>query len=341
VATVELISEPLDLEFAEPFRIARGVRTHGYNVLVHLRDGEHEGIGEAAPTVYYGESRATVLAALEVYREQLGDDPGAVRSISERLARTLRHNASARASLDMALWDLLGQRVGLPVHRLLGIDPTGAPTTSFTIGIDEPITMARNAAKAARQFKALKIKVGTEHDDEIIQAIRDVTDLPLYVDANTAWEPKEALRHIERLAQHNVTLIEQPVAAHDLAGLRFVRERSPLPVFADESCVGPHDVARLAGVVDGINIKLMKCGGITPALDMIATARAQGMRIMLGCMGAESSVAITAAAQISPLVDYADLDAALLLKADPFEGVTLTQGKLTLPDAPGLGVRRR
>jgi L-alanine-DL-glutamate epimerase-like enolase superfamily enzyme len=239
----------------------------------------------------------------------------------------------------MALYDLVGQRLGIPVYQLLGLNPDRTPVTSFTIGLDTPAEMARKAQKAA-QFPVLKIKVGTPDDLEIVRAIRDATDARLRVDANEAWTPKQAIKTINALEPFGIEFVEQPVAASDLEGLRLVRDHTNLPIFADESCVTLEDVPRMAGVVDGINIKLMKCGGISQALKMIATARAHHLRVMLGCM-IESSVAITAAAQISPLVDYADLDGALLISNDPFEGVGIERGKLVLSDRPGLGVRIR
>jgi L-alanine-DL-glutamate epimerase-like enolase superfamily enzyme len=199
--------------------------------------------------------------------------------------------------------------------------------------------MARKV-RLAEQFPVLKIKVGTPDDLEIVRAIRDVTAARLRVDANAAWTPKQAIKTINALEPYGIEFVEQPVAATDLDGLRLVCEHTNLPIFADESCVTLEDVPKMAGVVDGINIKLMKCGGISHALKMIATARANHLQVMLGCM-IESSVSITAAAQISPLVDYADLDGALLVGNDPFDGVAVDHGKLLLPDRPGLGVRTR
>jgi L-alanine-DL-glutamate epimerase-like enolase superfamily enzyme len=200
--------------------------------------------------------------------------------------------------------------------------------------------MARKAA-AAREYPILKIKVGTPHDVEIVKAIRDVTDATLRVDANAAWTAKQAIATITALAPYNIEFIEQPVAASDLEGLRLVRENVPIPVIADESCVTLDDIPRVADRADGINIKLMKCGGIGAALKLIATARAHHLKIMLGCMAAESSLAISAAVHLTPLVDYADLDGPLLLGHDPFEGLRYERGKLVLPDGPGLGVRAR
>lgn len=337
---MELQAQPLDLTLANPFRIARGVQLVARNVLVRI---EHEGLigcGEAAPSAFYGEKRESVLMALTYFGEHLGDDPGLIDDILASCDRTLGGNAAARAAVDMALYDLLGQRLGVPVYALLGLNSARTPRTSFTIAIASPEEMAARAAAAARTYPVLKIKLGTDHDLEIVRAIRAATDATLRVDANAAWTPKQALRTIEALAEQDVEFVEQPVAKGDLEGLQFVRERSPLPIFADESCVTLEDVPKVAGRVDGINIKLMKCGGIHAALRMIAAARAHHLQVMLGCM-IESSLAITAAAQLSPLVDYADLDGALLIESDPFDGVRVERGKLVLPERPGLGVRQR
>ena len=336
---MELIAQALDLTLNVPFRISRGVQNVAHNVLVHIEDDGMTGIGEAAPSGYYGEKCESVLMALSYFAEHLGDDPLLIEDISAALSQVMRGNAAARAAVDMALYDLMGQRLGVPVYQLLGLNPARTPLTSFTIGLDTPAEMARNAREAA-QYPVLKIKLGTTNDLEIVKAIRDATDARLRVDANAAWTPKQAIRTINALEPFAIEFVEQPVPASDLDGLRLVRQHTSVPIFADESCVTLEDVPRMAGRVDGINIKLMKCGGISQALKMIATARAHHLQVMLGCM-VESSVAITAAAQISPLVDYADLDGALLVANDPFEGVQIERGKMALPDRPGLGVRRR
>lgn len=341
---MRLSTEPLDLPLASPFRIARSVQTHGRNVLLRLRADEHgdeyEGWGEAAPTAYYGESRETVEAALARFADVLSDDPFQHEDIMAEVGRLLGKNGAAKAALDMALYDLAGKRLGAPLYRLLGLNPARAPATSFTLGIDAPAEMARKAA-AARDYPILKIKVGTPHDVEIVKAIREVTGATLRVDANAAWTAKQAIATINALAPYDIEFVEQPVAAGDLDGLRLVREHVSIPVIADESCVTLDDIARVAGRADGINIKLMKCGGVSHALKMIHAARAHNLSIMLGCMAAESSIAITAAAHLTPLVDYADLDGPLLLASDPYVGVRYEHGKLLLPDGPGLGVHSR
>lgn len=338
---MELTAHNLDLTLATPFRISRSVQTAAHNVLTHIiaPDGV-EGIGEAAPSGYYGERRESVFMALTDFSERLGDDPSHIEDIVNTMDQRLRGNAAAKASVDMALFDLMGKQLGAPVYQLLGLNPERTPVTSFTIGIDEPAEMAKRAATAAKTYPTLKIKVGTPRDLEIVRAIREATDATLRVDANAAWTPKEAIRVINALEPYGIEFVEQPLTPTDIEGLRFVRERVNLPIIADESCVTETDIPRLVGAVDGINIKLMKCGGIQHALRMIHTARAHHLKVMLGCM-IESSVAITAAAHISPLVDYADLDGMLLVSDDPYEGVRVERGKLVLPDRAGLGIRLR
>jgi L-Ala-D/L-Glu epimerase len=344
-AAIELTHERLDLPFKSPWTISRGTRSRAENVLVRLRwtapDGRQlEGLGEAAPYAFYGELRGTVEACLEEFALLLGDDPLAIDAIMQRIESRVRHNTGAKAAVDMALHDLVGQVLGQPLWRVWGLDPSRAPVTSFSIGLDEPEVMARKARDAA-EFPIIKVKLGTARDLEIMAAIHAaVPGHRLVVDANAAWTPKQAVRRIEALREYPIDFVEQPVAADDLAGLKYVRERCPFPVIADESCATEEDVSRLAGCVDGVNVKLMKCGGLRRALRLIEAARAHHLQIMVGCL-IESSVAITAAAHLLPLLDYADLDGHLHLADDPFEGVQCEGGKLTLPDAPGLGVRAR
>lgn len=339
---MEVRVRPLDLTLTTSLRNAQGVQSVSANVVVEI---EHEGItglGEAAPNWYYGEHREIVLAALPALGERLGDDPLLIEDIIGELDGPLfQGHTDAKAALDMALYDLMGKRLGVPVYRLLGLNPARAPQTSYTIAIDSPDEMARKARAATEAgYSILKIKVGTRLDIEIVQAIRAATDATLRVDANGAWTTKEAIQTINALAPYAIEFVEQPVAARDLDGLRLVRERVPLAIIADESCLTLEDIPLLASCVDGINIKLMKCGGIHTALNMIHTARAHHLKVMLGC-NIESSLAITAAAMLSPLVDYADLDSPLLIQHDPFVGVTFAGSQLVLPAGPGLGVSSR
>ena len=329
----------IDLKLTTPFRISRGVQYTSPNVIVQINYKEYTGWGEASPSEYYGESQETVLACIALFAGNIGDDPFAVEDIMHRLDKIIRLNPSARAAVDMALYDLIGKMLGVPLYKLLGLNAARIPRTSFTIGLDNPAEMSKKAL-LAKDYPILKVKVGTRHDLDIIKAIRDITNVVIRIDANASWTAKEAIKNINALAPYNIEFVEQPVAAHDLDGLKLVRNNVPIPVIADESCITVEDIPRVSGCVDGINIKLMKCGGIRQALKMIHVARAHNLQIMLGCM-IESSLAITAAAHLTPLVDYADLDGNLLINDDPYEGVKVEKGKLMLPDRPGLGVKER
>jgi L-alanine-DL-glutamate epimerase-like enolase superfamily enzyme len=318
--------------------IARGGYAHHRNVIVRITDDDGlAGFGEAAPNRYYGESVATVIAALGQFKPLLERaDPMSLESIEAQLNRALRGNASAKSAVSSALHDLLGKRLGLPIHRLWGLDPATAPQSSFTIAIAENHELEQRV-REAREYPILKIKLGTDRDMEIVRIVRNAApDKRLRVDANAAWTAKHAVRMSEFLVEHGVEMLEQPVAASDIEGLRFVRKRSGLPVFADESCLVATDIAKLAGAVDGINIKLAKCGSLREALRMVHTARALDMQVMAGCM-IESSLGISAIAQISPLLDAADFDGAALLASDPFRGTSIAGGDIKLSDAPGLG----
>jgi L-alanine-DL-glutamate epimerase-like enolase superfamily enzyme len=239
----------------------------------------------------------------------------------------------------MALRDLAGKRLGVPLYELMGIDPTSMPVTSFTIGMDTP-EIVEQKVREAEGFAVLKVKMGTEDDRRVLETVRNVTDRVLRVDANEGWSLEDALSRLEWLQEMGVELVEQPLPANQLTEMRELKKRSPLPLFADESVARAEDIPGLADAFDGINIKLMKCGGLGEALRMIHVARAHDMKIMLGCM-IESSLAITAAAHIAPLVDFADLDGNLLITNDPFVGAEVRDGRLVLPTAPGLGVRDR
>ena len=343
---MHLRTTPLDLALERPFTISRGTLYQARNLLLEIEADNATGLGEAGPdsSGYYGETRATMEAALQVFADVLagpaGNDPLLLEDITAALDQSLHRNMAARSAVDMALYDLAGKILGVPVYRLLGLNPERTPLSSFTIAIASPEEMARQAAAAAEAYPILKIKLGTSQDVEIVRAIRSVSKATLRVDANAAWSPKEAVRAIEALAPYGIELIEQPVAADDFEGLKLVHRHSPVPIIADESCVTLDDVPRVAGSVDGINIKLAKCGGIGNALKMIHAARAHHLQVMLGCM-VSSSLAITAAAHLTPLVDFADLDGPLLLERDPFAGIRFQKGRILLPDAPGLGVTAR
>ncbi len=336
---MRLSVETVRLDLIHPFRIAREVSDHKQNVLVRISDGELTGTGEAAPSRYYGEDAGTVIRALEKVPPLLGDNPFELEETTDRLASALPGDPSARAAVDIALHDLAAQRLGVPLYRWLGLDHTKTPVTSFTIGIDEPAAVRRKVREAAG-YPALKIKLGSEKDLEIMRTIRDETDARIRIDANAGWTADQAVEMVGRLSEFGVELVEQPLPPGSPEAWRRVREAAPMPVFADESVLVSTDAPAVAGLVDGVNVKLMKCGGIREALRLIHTARAHGMRVMIGCM-IETSVAITAAAHLSPLADYADLDGNLLISNDPYAGATVRQGRLVLPEEPGTGVAPR
>jgi L-alanine-DL-glutamate epimerase-like enolase superfamily enzyme len=335
---MKLSHQTIELNPTHPFVIARGGYSHHRNVIVRITDDDGlEGFGEAAPNRYYGESVSTVIAALGQFKPILERaEAFSLEAIESQLDRVLRGNASAKGAISSALHDLVGKRLGVPVYRLWGLDTSRLTQSSFTIAIADNEVLERRVAEAV-DYPILKIKLGTERDMEIVRIVRDAAPQKrLRVDANAAWTAKHAVTMSEFLADQGVEMIEQPLPANDIPGLRFVRERSKLPIFADESCLVATDVAKLAGAVDGINIKLAKCGSMREALRMVYTARALDMQVMAGCM-IESSLGISAIAQLAPLLDYADFDGAALLSNDPYRGVTITGGTVRLSDGPGLG----
>lgn len=335
-----LSAEVLELRTRHPFVIARGGSADHRTVWVRLNDADGcEGWGEAAGSAFYGETPETVLAALDVYAQALPASPFDLEAAEATWATMLRGHPAARAALSAALHDLWGRRLGQPVHRLWGLDPARAPRSTFTIGLDTAERMRAKVLEAA-EYPILKVKLGTQRDREILAAIRDVTDRELRVDANCGWTVKQAIGMLPVLEEFGVTVLEQPLVPTDLDGLGEVRRRARIPIIADESCLVAADIPPLVGKVDGINIKLAKCGGLGEARRMIAVARAHHLTVMVGCM-IESSLGITAAAQVTPLVDIVDLDGAALLAEDPFAGATIAGGQVRLPDGPGLGVTRR
>lgn len=342
---MRLEHEILELRPEEPFHIARpSTADLRRNVWVRVvADDGTEGWGEAAANAFYGESAETVGAALDVYADGLADeeDAFALERIEADLAARLGHHAAARAAVSAALHDLVGKRAGQPVWRLWGVDPAAAPLSSYTLGLASPEETREKARRNAHR-PVLKIKVGTDDDEARLRAIRDeAPDAVLYVDANTAWTAKQAVARMPMLEAMGVAFVEQPLPPGDLEGLRLLRRRSRLPIIADESCQTAADIPRLLGAVDGVNIKLAKAGSLREGLRMVHVARAHHLTVMLGCM-VESTLGIAAALQLAPLVDYLDLDGALLLAADPFTGPGMNDdGTLRFNDEPGLGVARR
>lgn len=337
---LQMSTEFLDLRTIHPFIIARGGRSEYRTVWVRLRDGDgNEGWGEAAPSKFYGETAESAMAALPYLAAALPSDPFDLEGTERRLQETMRYNAAARAAVSAALHDLAAKRLGVPLYRLWGLDPGRAPKSTFTIGLDTPEKI-RAKVKEAAEYPILKVKLGTDHDVEVLRTIRETTDREIRVDANCGWTVKQAIAMLPVLQEFGVTVLEQPLPPDQLDGLGEITRRASIPVIADESCETAADIPPLVGKVDGINIKLAKCGGLREALRMIAVARAHGMVVMVGCM-IESSLAITAAAHFTPLVDIVDLDGAALLSNDPFLGATIHGGQVALPDGPGLGVKRK
>jgi L-alanine-DL-glutamate epimerase-like enolase superfamily enzyme len=340
---MKLSHEIVTVRTRTPFVIARGGASEWRLVWVRITDDDGvAGWGEAAPSRFYGETTETVIAALERFALVLDRaNAWSLDAIDAELHATLRFNGAAKSAVSAALHDLAAKRLGVPLYRMLGLDPVRSPKSSYTIPIATDDDALHRALDDAAQYPILKVKLGGPRDADTIAAVRAAApDKILRVDANAAWTSKHALQMIDVLLDYDVEFVEQPVAAHDIEGLRFVRERSPLPIVADESCLVATDVPRLAGAVDGINLKLAKCGGLREATKIIATARAHDMAVMAGCM-VESSLGITAAAHLAPLLDYADLDGAALLAHDPFVGATIAGGVVSVPNTPGLGVRRR
>jgi L-alanine-DL-glutamate epimerase-like enolase superfamily enzyme len=326
--------EPINLELRTTFRVAHGASDVRNNVLVYLDDG----VGEAAAVPYYGETQEGIIEYLKSVPE-LGNDPFDMDAV---LTKRPAGSRAARSAIDEALHDLWGKKLGQPLYKLFGLNPHNLPLTSFTIGMDEPRVMAEQAKESG--YPILKIKLGGDDDEARVKAIRDATSAKLRVDANAGWSREQALQIIPRLADYDLEFIEQPLAVDDVEGYFWLKERLnalrvTLPIFADETAKTSHDVAKLAGAIDGVVVKTMKSEGIREALRMIHTARAHDMQIMLSCM-VESSVGVTAAAHLAPLCDFADLDGPLLIRNDPYRGLKYDGARMFLPDLPGIGVSR-
>jgi L-alanine-DL-glutamate epimerase-like enolase superfamily enzyme len=328
VPSLELSVAPLELPLVHTFTIARSSDSIARTALVRLRWGEIDALGESSPSARYGESVESVAAGLRARR--LGDDPYAFDALLDGLP------PAQRCGLDVALHDCIAKDVDRPLWRLLGLDPTRTPLTSFTIGIaavDEMLAKVREVGT----HPVIKIKLGAGNEVETIAAIRAIYPGTIRIDANEAWTAESAVAILTELERYGIEFCEQPIPAGTPERLRWIKERTTIPIVTDEDSKDARDLLALAGCVDGINVKLVKCGGIRGALEMIHTARALGLKIMLGCM-VESAILSTAAAHLSPLVDWADLDGPFLVARDPFDGLTYAGGKIVLPKGAGLGV---
>lgn len=330
---------PYTLELKHQFTISGSSRSHTPIVLTEF---EHEGVvgyGEASLPPYIGENQKSVISFLSRIDFSKYSSPFHVEAILTDIDALGEGNHAAKAAVDIALHDWIGKRVGQPLHKLLGLDPRNSPVTSFTIGMDSRDVIHAKLREAG-EFKLLKIKLGGKNDRELIRTIREVSDTPIRVDVNQGWNDREeTLRTIEWLATQGVELVEQPMPKSRRDDHAWLKDRSPLPIIADEAVVRLSDIHNAVGVYDGINIKLMKCTGMREAYRMMSAARAFSLKVMLGCM-TETSCAISAAAQLAPLADWADLDGALLIKNDPFTGATLEDGRILANELSGIGVTK-
>ncbi|QDK81829.1 dipeptide epimerase [Spirosoma sp. KCTC 42546] len=337
---MQLFFHPVDLRLNHTFTIAHDSRDVQPTLIVELRDGAYRGFGEATATRYYGITIEGMVAALEAIRDRIEAhtlaDP---EQFWADMHPYLEQNPFALCALDQAAWDVWAKRQGKPLYKIWNLDPTNSPLTDYTIGLDTPAQMVEKMQE--RPWPLYKIKLGRPEEDKdisLVQALRQHTDAVFRVDANCGWMATDAIVKSKLLRDLGVEFIEQPLPANDWEGAKQVYEQSALPIIADESCIVEADVDRCAGYFHGVNIKLTKCGGITPARRMIARARELGLQVMVGCM-TESSVGISAIAQLLPLLDYADLDGAMLIANDPATGVTFDYGKVVYADENGTGTK--
>lgn len=335
---LNLSFRPYELQLRHSFNLAKSSRTATPDVLVEVEYDGLTGYGEASMPPYLGESEASVTTFLSSLDLSQFSDPFRIEDIHEYMDSVADGNRAAKASVDIALHDLIGKIMGQPWYKIWGLDPDKAPATSYTIGIDTP-DIVRQKVDEARPYKVLKVKMGLDNDKELVETIRGKTDRPLCVDANQGWTDRErALEMCHWLEERGCMFVEQPFPKEMIEETAWLRERSPLPIIADEFLQRLPDVAKASGVYDGINIKLMKSTGMNEAYKMAVMARGLGMKVMLGCM-TETSCGISAAAQLAPMADWADLDGNLLIANDCFDGVRIVDGKVWIPrERPGIGV---
>ena len=335
---LRLSFEPYELLLKHTFTVSSYSRTTTPGVQVRIDYEGFTGYGEASMPPYLGQSVESVCSFLG--RVDLGQfkDPFRLEEILTYVDSLSPGDNAAKAAIDIALHDLVGKLMGQPWWRIWGLDPEKAPDTTFTIGIDTADVVREKTRECADRFNILKVKVGLDNDKEMIQTIREITDLPLAVDANQGWKDREqALDEIFWLRDHGVVMVEQPMAKERMDDNAWITEHSPLPIFADESIQRLADIPSVKGAYHGINIKLMKCTGMREAWKMVNYARAEGMKVMVGCM-TETSCAVSAAAQLAPAVDFCDLDGNLLITNDLFRGMEVIDGHIVLPDRPGIGI---
>lgn len=329
---------PYELKLRHVFTVATYSRTTTPDVQVEITYDGVTGYGEASMPQYLGQTVQSVTAFLQKVDLSQFNDPFQLEDILAYVDSLSPGDTAAKAAVDIALHDLVGKLLGAPWYKIWGLNKDKAPSTTFTIGIDTAEVVKQKTRECANQFNILKVKLGRENDKEMIETIRSVTDLPIAVDINQGWKDKEkAIDEIFWLKEHGIVMVEQPMPKELRDDIAWLTEKSPLPIFADEAIQRLKDIKNVAGAYSGINIKLMKCTGLHEAWKMLNYARAIGMKVMVGCM-TETSCAVSAAAQLSPAVDFADLDGNLLISNDRFKGMEVVKGKITLPDRPGIGV---
>jgi L-Ala-D/L-Glu epimerase len=330
---------PYDLQLRHTFTLSNSSRNSTPDILTRLELDGIVGYGEASMPPYLEENTETATRFLSSLDLSQFNDPFQMEDILQYVDSVMPGNTAAKASVDIALHDLLGKLIKQPWHKIWGFDPAKTPNTSFTIGIDTPEVVRQKVAEAA-PYKILKVKLGLSTDHQMIETIRSVTDKPLCVDVNQGWTDRfKALESIHWLKENGVVFVEQPMPKTAVDDMAWLTQNSPLPTIADEALQRLPDVMKVHTVYSGINIKLMKCTGMREAHKMIALARALGMKVMIGCM-TETSCAVSAAAQLSPEADWADLDGNLLISNDPYSGMQIVDGKVTLIDRPGIGVEK-
>lgn len=339
-ARMHLTFEPYELKLKHVFTVSSFSRSTTPDVQVRIDYDGYTGYGEASMPPYLGQTVESVCSFLKKVDLEQFPDPFCIDDILTYIDSLSDGDSAAKAAVDIALHDLVGKIIGAPWHRMLGLNPEKTPNTTYTIGIDTDEMVKLKTREVAGQFKILKVKLGTPRDREMIRAIREVSDLPIAVDVNQGWKnKKKALDEIFWLKEQGIVIVEQPMPKEMLDANAWLTERSPLPTFADEAIQRLKDIPAVKGAYTGINIKLMKCTGMREAWKMMNYARAEGMKVMIGCM-TETSCAIAAAAQLSPAVDFADLDGNLLIANDIFRGTTVVDGKITLNQLPGIGIEK-
>lgn len=338
---LKLSFRPYDLQLRHIFTIANSSRTTTPVVLTEIEYDGIIGYGEASLPPYLGETQASVIEFLKKINLEQFSDPFQLEDILGYVDKIAENNTAAKASVDIALHDLIGKIMQQPWHKIWGLDKSKSPSTSFTIGIDSLDVVRQKTLEASSLYNILKVKLGRNTDKEMIETIRSVSDKPIAVDINQGWTDKQmALDMIYWLKEHGVVMVEQPMSKYKLDDIAWITERSPLPIFADESFQRLTDLPRLKGAFSGVNIKLMKCTGMREAWKILNVARAADMKVMIGCM-TETSCAVSAASQLSPAVDWADLDGNLLITNDLYKGTTVVNGKLALTDLPGIGIEKK